>query len=62
MKENESIPSHFVQGFYAVYRNAFDTLANEDYDFIDDPSVRYPNFGDSTSDYDTVSLFISIPQ
>ncbi|PAV81151.1 hypothetical protein WR25_01812 [Diploscapter pachys] len=42
------------KGFYSVYRNAFDTLANEDYDFIDDPSVRYPNFGDSTSDYDTI--------
>ena len=59
LKENDSSPSRSVQGFYAVYRNAFDSLANEDYDFIDDPSVRYPNFGDSTSDYDTVSLFTS---
>ncbi|RCN33742.1 DnaJ domain protein [Ancylostoma caninum] len=36
------------------YRNVFDSLANEDYDFIDDPSVRYPSFGDASSDYEKV--------
>ncbi|CAJ0608135.1 unnamed protein product [Cylicocyclus nassatus] len=42
------------KSFYNVYRNVFDSLANEDYDFVDDPSVRYPTFGDASSDYDTV--------
>ncbi|EYB90040.1 hypothetical protein Y032_0224g2726 [Ancylostoma ceylanicum] len=42
------------KSFYNVYRNVFDSLANEDYDFIDDPSVRYPTFGDASSDYEKV--------
>ncbi|VDL75638.1 unnamed protein product, partial [Nippostrongylus brasiliensis] len=42
-------------GFYAVYKKVFDTLAREDYDFIEDPNVHYPSFGDASSDYDTVT-------
>ncbi|KAK6048372.1 hypothetical protein COOONC_14123, partial [Cooperia oncophora] len=43
------------KGFYSVYKNVFDTLAHEDYDFIEDPTVHYPTFGDASSDYDTVT-------
>uniref|UniRef100_A0A0N5ANT7 DnaJ homolog subfamily C member 21 n=1 Tax=Syphacia muris TaxID=451379 RepID=A0A0N5ANT7_9BILA len=42
------------KGFYTVYRQLFEALANEDYEFIDDPDIKYPGFGDSQSDYDTV--------
>ncbi|KAE9416143.1 hypothetical protein Angca_007717, partial [Angiostrongylus cantonensis] len=43
------------KGFFAVFKNVFDTLSREDYDFIEDPSVCYPTFGDATSDYETVT-------
>lgn len=42
------------KSFYSVYRQVFDILANEDYEFADDPELKYPGFGDSQSDYDTV--------
>lgn len=44
------------KGFFAVYKKVFDTLAREDYDFIEDPTVHYPSFGDASSDYNTVLL------
>nr|CDJ97600.1 Heat shock protein DnaJ domain containing protein [Haemonchus contortus] len=43
------------KGFFSVYKKVFDTLAREDYDFIEDPNVHYPTFGDASSDYDTVT-------
>uniref|UniRef100_A0A0K0DDZ6 J domain-containing protein n=1 Tax=Angiostrongylus cantonensis TaxID=6313 RepID=A0A0K0DDZ6_ANGCA len=43
------------KGFFAVFKNVFDTLSREDYNFIEDPSVCYPTFGDATSDYETVT-------
>ncbi|VDO77711.1 unnamed protein product [Haemonchus placei] len=43
------------KGFFSVYKKVFDTLAREDYDFIEDPTVQYPTFGDASSDYDTVT-------
>ncbi|VDM59569.1 unnamed protein product [Angiostrongylus costaricensis] len=43
------------KGFFSVFKNVFDTLSREDYDFIEDPSVCYPTFGDATSDYETVT-------
>ncbi|PIO56830.1 DnaJ domain protein, partial [Teladorsagia circumcincta] len=43
------------KGFYSVYKSVFDTLAREDYDFIEDPTVHYPSFGDASSDYDKVT-------
>ncbi|CAD6199642.1 unnamed protein product [Caenorhabditis auriculariae] len=42
------------KGFFSVYRKVFDTLAAEDYDFIDSSETRYPSFGNSESDYDKV--------
>ncbi|EPB68988.1 DnaJ domain protein [Ancylostoma ceylanicum] len=48
------VVTRVLMSFYNVYRNVFDSLANEDYDFIDDPSVRYPTFGDASSDYEKV--------
>lgn len=42
------------QGFYSVYRQVFEVLANEEYEFATDTEVKYPGFGDSGSDYETV--------
>uniref|UniRef100_A0A0N4ZV22 DnaJ homolog subfamily C member 21 n=1 Tax=Parastrongyloides trichosuri TaxID=131310 RepID=A0A0N4ZV22_PARTI len=43
------------KGFYTVYRNVFEKLAEEDYDAIDNArDWNYPTFGTSTSDYDEV--------
>ncbi|VDN51315.1 unnamed protein product [Dracunculus medinensis] len=39
------------QSFYTIYRRVFETIANEDYAYIDDPSVKYPTFGYSNSSY-----------
>ncbi|KAJ1345842.1 hypothetical protein KIN20_000465 [Parelaphostrongylus tenuis] len=50
----QSFPSS-LRVFYAVYKNVFDILSREDYDFIEDPSVCYPSFGDASSDYETVT-------
>lgn len=49
----------FWQGFYAVYRDVFKTLAEEDYLFMDDKDSdnEFPTFGDSQSDYEEVSSF-----
>ncbi|MFH4976183.1 hypothetical protein AB6A40_002892 [Gnathostoma spinigerum] len=47
--------SNDEKGFYAVYRKVFETLASEDYEFLDDPEGgKYPSFGDMDSDYDEV--------
>ncbi|PVD23880.1 hypothetical protein C0Q70_17154 [Pomacea canaliculata] len=42
------------KGFYAVYRDVFKTLAEEDYVFMDDKDSdnEFPTFGDSQSDYE----------
>ncbi|CAJ0959682.1 unnamed protein product, partial [Mesorhabditis belari] len=42
------------KGFFATYAHVFDTLAQEDYEFLDDCSIHYPKFGDANSDYETV--------
>uniref|UniRef100_A0A0K0F7Q2 DnaJ homolog subfamily C member 21 n=1 Tax=Strongyloides venezuelensis TaxID=75913 RepID=A0A0K0F7Q2_STRVS len=43
------------KGFYSVYRKVFETIAEEDYNSIDDAKEwNYPMFGNSTSDYDEV--------
>uniref|UniRef100_F1KYC5 DnaJ homolog subfamily C member 21 n=2 Tax=Ascaris suum TaxID=6253 RepID=F1KYC5_ASCSU len=42
------------KSFYTVYRHVFETLANEDYEFLDDLEEKYPGFGDSTSNYEEV--------
>ena len=45
-----------ANGFYAVYRHVFETLAKEDEPHMDDPSdfLNVPTFGDSTSNYEEV--------
>lgn len=43
-----------LQGFYAIYRQVFDTLASEDYEFLDEKPQAYPSFGDENSTYDDV--------
>ncbi|CAB3404076.1 unnamed protein product [Caenorhabditis bovis] len=42
------------KGFYAVYRKVFKILSEEDYDNMDKDDEAYPQFGDSTSDYDEI--------
>ena len=44
-------------GFFAVYREVFSKIAEEDEPFMDDEDHPAPNFGDSTSDFDTVGKF-----
>lgn len=49
-----------LQGFYAVYRDVFRKVSEEDKKFCDDADsdddVDLPGFGDVDSDYDAVSL------
>uniref|UniRef100_A0A915PC95 J domain-containing protein n=1 Tax=Setaria digitata TaxID=48799 RepID=A0A915PC95_9BILA len=40
--------------FYDVYRRVFETLAAEDYEFLDGKPQAYPSFGDQNSIYDDV--------
>ena len=49
--------SALFQGFYAVYREVFKTVAGEDYEFMDDKDsdFEFPEFGTSQSDYEEVS-------
>ncbi|VDK88924.1 unnamed protein product [Litomosoides sigmodontis] len=42
------------KGFYTIYRQVFDTLASEDYEFLDGKPQAYPGFGDEKSTYDDV--------
>ncbi|CAG9534429.1 unnamed protein product [Cercopithifilaria johnstoni] len=42
------------KNFYAVYRQVFETLASEDYEFLDRKPQPYPSFGDENSTYDDV--------
>lgn len=50
-----TFPTLFLQGFFAVYREVFETLTEEDRDFHDDPKDgNYPQFGDSNSDPEEV--------
>ena len=53
------------QGFYAVYKEVFRVIAEEDYTFMDDKEEdnEHPEFGDSQSSYEEVSkqmLFLFI--
>ena len=53
------------QGFYAVYKEVFRVIAEEDYTFMDDKEENneHPEFGDSQSSYEEVSkqmLFLFI--
>lgn len=41
-------------GFYAVYGEVFQTIANEDKEFIDEENWEAPAFGNSQSDYEEV--------
>lgn len=47
------------QGFYAVYRNVFESIVKEEMEHSkveeEDDDEAFPTFGDSQSDYDTVS-------
>ena len=47
----------FFQGFYSVYRKVFETIAEEDYKFMDDvdDDFEIPSFGSSDSNYQEVS-------
>lgn len=52
-------PPSPMQGFYTVYRNLFESIAKEELEHSkeeDDGSDDFPTFGDSQSDYDTVTL------
>lgn len=60
------IPSCFrtpfsLQGFYTVYRNLFESIVKEEMehsrveDEEEEEEEEFPSFGDSQSDYDTVS-------
>jgi DnaJ family protein A protein 5 len=40
------------KGFYTIYREMFTKIAEEDRPYYDE-GVKIPEFGDSTSDYDT---------
>ncbi|XP_028916047.1 dnaJ homolog subfamily C member 21 [Ornithorhynchus anatinus] len=43
------------KGFYAVYRNVFETIVKEELESVpEEDSEEFPPFGDSQSDYDTV--------
>ncbi|XP_054439907.1 dnaJ homolog subfamily C member 21 [Pteronotus mesoamericanus] len=43
------------KGFYAVYRNVFETIAKEELESVlEEDGEDFPTFGDSQSDYDTV--------
>jgi hypothetical protein len=44
------------QGFYAVYKEVFRVIAEEDYTFMDDKEEdnEHPEFGDSQSSYEEV--------
>lgn len=48
------------QGFYAVYGNLFESIVKEEMEQMgrvedEEEEVEFPPFGDSQSDYDTVS-------
>lgn len=47
------------QGFYTVYRNVFESIVKEEMEHSkveeEDDDEAFPTFGDSQSDYDTVS-------
>ena len=47
-----------LQGFYTVYRNVFEKISDEDSVFLDSKvsECELPNFGDSLSKFDEVSL------
>lgn len=46
-------------GFYTVYRNVFQKIAEEDIEFMEDKEefIEIPSFGDSESDFQKVSEF-----
>lgn len=46
-----------LQGFYTVYRNLFESVVKEEMEQsrMEDEEEEFPSFGDSQSDYDTVS-------
>ena len=46
-------------GFYTVYRNLFNTIADEDMPFRDNCSETPPGFGDSKTPYEDVHRFYS---
>lgn len=50
------------QGFYAVYKEVFRVIAEEDYTFMDDKEEdnEHPEFGDSQSSYEEVSQQFAI--
>lgn len=58
-----SIPSFPIllcpQGFYTVYRSLFESIVKEEMEHSkveeEDDDEAFPTFGDSQSDYDTVS-------
>ena len=51
-----------LQGFYAVYRQVFEQLAAEDYEFMEDKDSDWqmPGFGDSQSSYEEVIIYIQL--
>lgn len=47
-----------LQGFYTVYHTLFDSIAKEELQHSNEEEEEdegFPSFGDSQSDYDTVS-------
>lgn len=47
-----------LQSFYTMYRNLFESIGKEELEHSkeeDDESDDFPTFGDSQSDYDTVT-------
>jgi len=47
------------KGFYAAYRNAFETIIQTEKKFAEDPSVKemYPGFGNSKTSYEEIKAF-----
>lgn len=54
-----SQPCFCRQGFYTAYRNVFESIVKEEMEHSkveeEDDDEAFPTFGDSQSDYDTVS-------
>ena len=46
------------QGFYAVFTDVFHRVGEEEVPYMDEDDEPLPLFGDSTSDYESVSIII----
>ncbi len=53
-----SIGTPLSQGFYAVYTDVFHRVGEEEVPYMDEDDEPLPLFGDSTSNYESVSIII----